>query len=117
MENRSIVNTVLCVMAVNAVRGMAYMVILQFALIVGVAVLIACLPLLFVLAIAARITAQAYKTAEKLPKKSRKHMEAALNPKNHRKVDSVQAALNGFTEHDIREYLIGRYMDNTKKRR
>lgn len=104
-------------MAVNAVWGMAYMVIIEFALIVGVAVLIACLPLLFVLALTARITATAYKTAEKLPKKAKKHVKAAMNPKNHRKADSVQAALNGFTEHDIREYLIGRYMDGNKKRR
>lgn len=117
MENRSTVNTVLCIMALHAVRGMADMVIIEFALIVGVAVLIACLPLLFVLAITARITATAYKAAEKLPKKARKHVEAALNPKNHRKADSVQAALNGFTEHEIREYVIGKYMDNTKKRR
>lgn len=117
MENRPTVDTMLCAMAVNAVRGMAYMVILQFALIIGVAVLIACLPLLFVLAITAILTCRAYKTAEKLPKKARKHVKAALNPKNHRKVDSVQAALNGFTEHEVREYIIGRYMDSDKKRR
>ena len=117
MENRTTVNTVLCIMALYAVWGMADMVIVEYALIVGLAVLIACLPLLFVLAIIARITAQAYKTAEKLPKKARKHIEAALNPKNHRKADSVQAALNGFTEHEVREYIIGRYMDSGKKRR
>lgn len=104
-------------MAVNAVWMVADMVIIQFALVVGVAVLIACLPLLFVLAVTARITAQAYKTAEKLPKKARKHVKAALNPKNHRKADSVQAALNGFTEHEVREYIIGRYMDSGKKGR
>lgn len=103
-------------MAVNAVWGMADMVIIQFALIVGVAVLIACLPLLFVLAVTARLIATAYKTAEKLPKKSRKHMEAALNPKNHRKADSVQAALNGFTEAQIRDFVISHYMDSGKKR-
>ena len=117
MENRSTVNSVLCIMAFYAVRGMAAMVIIEFALIIGVAVLIACLPLLFVLAVTARITAQAYKTAEKLPKKARKHVKAAMNPKNHRKADSVQAALNGFTEHEVREYIIGRYMDSGKKRR
>ena len=104
-------------MAVNAVWSVADMVILQFALIIGVAVLITCLPLLFVLAITARLTTQSYKTAEKLPKKARKHIEAAMNTKNHRKADSVQAALNGFTEHEVREYIIGRYMDSGKKRR
>ena len=93
------------------------MVILKYALIIGLAVLIACLPLLFVLAITAILTCRAYQTAEKLPKKARKHIEAALNPKNHRKADSVQAALNGFTEHEVREYIIGRYMDSGKKRR
>lgn len=103
-------------MAVNAVRGMAAMVILQFAIIVGLAVLISCLPLLFVLAVTARITATAYKTAEKLPEKARKHVEKALNPKNRRKVDSVQAALNGFTEAEIRDYIIGKYGDNNKRR-
>ena len=102
-------------MAVNAVRGMADMVIIEFALIVGLAVLIACLPLLFVLAVTARITATTYKTAEKLPKEAREHVEKALNPKNHRKPDSVQAALNGFTEAEIRDYIIGKYGD-TKKR-
>lgn len=116
MENGYTVNAMLCLMAVNAVRGMADMVVIEYALIVGVAVLIACLPLLFVLAITARLTATAYKTAEKLPKKARKHAEAALNPKNHRKADSVQAALNGFTEHEVREYIIGKYMDSKKRK-
>ena len=102
-------------MAVNAVRGMAAMVIIQFAIIVGLAVLIACLPLLFVLAVTARITATAYKTADKLPEKAREHVKKALNPKNHRKVDSVQAALNGFTEAEIRDYIIGKYGDNKKR--
>lgn len=116
MENRSTVNTVLCIMALHAVRGMADMVIIEFALIVGVAVLIACLPLLFVLALTARITATAYKTAEKLPKKAQKHVKAAMNSKNHRKADSVQAALNGFTEAQIRDFVISHYMDSGKKR-
>lgn len=116
MENGYTVNAMLCLMAVNAVRGMADMVVIEYALIVGVAVLIACLPLLFVLAITARLTAQAYKTAEKLPKKARKHVKAALNPKNHRKADSVQAALNSFTEHEVREYIIGKYMDSKKRK-
>lgn len=102
-------------MAVNAVWSVADMVIIQFALIVGVAVLIACLPLLFVLAITAILTCRAYQTAEKLPKKARKHVKAAMNPKNHRKADSVQAALNGFTEHEVREYIIGKYMDIKKR--
>lgn len=117
MEEWIIANTMLCLMAVNDFWSVADMVIIQYALIVGVAVLIACLPLLFVLAITAILTCRAYKTAEKLPKKARKHVKAALNPKNHRKVDSVQAALNGFTEHEVREYIIGRYMDSGKKRR
>lgn len=117
MEKRTTVNVVLCGMALYAFWDVAVMVIIEFALIVGVAVLIACLPLLFVLALTARITATAYKTAEKLPPKARKHVKSALNPKNHRKPDSVQAALNGFTEAEIREFVIGHYMDSGKKRR
>ena len=115
MENRSTVNSVLCIMAFYAVRGMAAMIIIEFALIIGLAVLIACLPLLFVLAITAILSCRAYQTAEKLPKKARKHIEAVLNPKNHRKADSVQAALNGFTEHEVRECIIGKYMDIKKR--
>ena len=107
--------SMLCCMAVYVIWGVAYMVIIQFAIIVGLAVLIACVPLLFVLVVTARITATAYKTADKLPSKARKHAKAALNTKNHRKADSVQAALNGFTEHEIREYIIGKYTDGKKR--
>lgn len=116
MENRCIINSVFYCMALHVIRGMADMVIIQFALIIGLAVLIACLPLLFVLALTARLTATAYKTAEKLPKKARKHVKATMNPKNHRKADSVQAALNGFTEAQIRDFVISHYMDSRKKR-